>query len=272
MTTLLCLGFGYTAQHLLPRLDGFEVLATYRDPHKADALRQSGVRPVQFSDDLSRVTHLLASAPPDAAGDPLLAHLPPMPNLVWAGYLSATSVYGDHQGGWVTEETPTTPSGPRGQQRVMAEQAWLSSGLPIHIFRLAGIYGPQRCVLDDLKAGTARRIDAPGQVFSRIHIDDITSTLLASMQKPNCGAIYNVADDEPAASADVLAYGAELLGLAAPPLVPLENAALSPMAQSFYTDNRRISNQRLKTELGVMLAYPTYREGLKALLLEPPRV
>lgn len=264
---MLFLGYGYTAQHLAPHLTGFQIRATARGADKRAALTAAGIRPVSLSaDDLSATTHLLVSAPPDAHGDPFVPHLPPLPHLRWAGYLSATSVYGDHQGGWVDETTPPSPSGPRGLQRLHAEQQWQALNLPLHIFRLSGIYGPARTVLDELRSGQARRVDKPGQFFSRIHVDDIVQTLLASIQKPNSGTIYTLSDDEPCSSAEVMAYGAQLLGLAPPPLVRFEDANLSPMAQSFYADNRRIRNDRIKSELGIRLKFPTYREGLRACL------
>ena len=186
--------------------------------------------------------------------------------LAWIGYLGTTAVYGDRQGGWVDEETPIEPTLARADRRARAEAAWLKSGLPVHIFRLAGIYGPGRNAFVNLKDGTARRIVKPGQVFSRIHVEDIATVLEASIARPRPGAIYNVCDDEPAPPQDVVAHAAELMGVAPPPEQPYETADLSPMARTFYKDNRRVRNERIKRELGVRLAYPTYREGLAALL------
>ena len=219
---------------------------------------------------LAGTTHLLVSIPPDQTADPVLrAHgrdLLRLPELRWVGYLSTTAVYGDTDGDWVGEADPARPTQARARRRVAAEGDWLASGLPVHVFRLAGIYGFGRNQLEQLRAGTARRIVKPGQVFGRVHVDDIAQTLLASMTRPNPGAIYNVVDDEPAPPQDVVAFAAELLGIDPPPEEPFEAADLSPMAASFYADNRRVANDRIKKELGVRLAFPSYREGLRALL------
>ena len=186
------------------------------------------------------------------------------------GYLSTTGVYGDHGGAWVDEATALTPNTERGQRRLAAEEQWLAlhrdHGLPVHVFRLAGIYGPGRNTLDNLRDGTAKRVVKPGQVFSRIHVDDIAGVLLASMARPNPGRAYNVADDEPCPPQDVVTFAAELLGLAPPHEIPFEDARLSPMARSFFADSKRVSNARIKSELGYSLRFPTYREGLKSLI------
>jgi nucleoside-diphosphate-sugar epimerase len=211
------------------------------------------------------------SIPPDEQGDPAndlhgvdLACSALLPSLRWLGYLSTTGVYGTRNGGWVDETSALRPTGERGERRVKAEAQW--GKLDAHVFRLAGIYGPGRSAFDALRAGTARRIDAGSQVFSRIHVDDIAAVLLASMAKPRPGAIYNVCDDEPAAQADVVAHAASLLGIEPPALVPLAEAGLSPMARSFYADDKRVLNALIKSELGVTLAYPNYRVGLSAIL------
>jgi nucleoside-diphosphate-sugar epimerase len=225
---------------------------------------------------LDRITHLLVSVPPDAAGDPVLAvhgeDIARIKGLRWLGYLSTTSVYGDHGGGWVDETAELAPSGDRGRRRVAAEAGWLElwhrRGVPVHIFRLAGIYGPGRSPFDALRAGTAKRIDKPGQVFSRIRVEDLAHVLAASISRPRPGAIYNVCDDDPAAPEAVVAHAAALLGMPAPPLVPFEAAELSPMARSFYDDNKRVSNRLIKSELGVTLRYPDYRAGLAAILAD----
>jgi nucleoside-diphosphate-sugar epimerase len=189
--------------------------------------------------------------------------------LAWIGYLSTVGVYGNAAGAIVDETAELHPNNERTRARVVAESGWLAlgetTGRPVQVFRLAGIYGPGRSALDKLRAGTARRIVKPGQVFNRIHVEDIASVLEASIARPRAGAIYNVADDEPAPPEDVIAYGAELLGIEPPPEIPFEDADLTPMARSFYGDSRRISNARIKSELGVTLAYPNYREGLRAL-------
>ena len=194
------------------------------------------------------------------------ADLLALESLRWVGWLGTTGVYGDRSGAWVDEETPLEPTLARTDRRAAAELAWLGSGLPVHIFRLAGIYGPGRNAFRNLREGTARRIVKPGQVFSRIHVADIATVLEASIAKPHPGRVYNVCDDEPAPPQDVVAFAAEIAGLPAPPEQPYDEAALSPMARTFYRDNRRVRNSRIKQELGVELAFPTYRHGLRALL------
>ena len=193
-------------------------------------------------------------------------------NLDWMGYLSTTGVYGDHKGGWVDEKTPLAPSTKRGKLRVEAEAAWqhlaAETGLPLHIFRLAGIYGPGRGPFTKVRNGTARRIIKEGQVFSRIHVDDIAQVLEASIQQPRPGAIYNLCDDDPAPPQDVIGYAAELLGLPVPEAVDFETADMSPMARSFYAESKQVRNDRIKADLGVKLLYPDYKSGLKALLAE----
>lgn len=279
--TLLSFGHGFSARALARLLipQGWTVYGTTRKPDKADALRAEGVTPVMWPDgDLSAAfdaaTHLLISAGPDAEGDPVLNRYRDQitamaPRLEWAGYLSTTGVYGDHQGDWVTEDTALTPSTRRGRMRVEAEADWQSiPGLPLHIFRLAGIYGPGRGPFEKVRQGTARRIVKPGQVFSRIHVDDIAQVLEASINRPNPGSAYNVCDNDPAPPQDVIGYAAELLGLPIPPEVPFDEAEMSPMARSFYAESKRVDNTRITQELGVRLTYPDYRSGLAALLAE----
>ena len=285
---LFVFGLGYTGLALVRRLkkQGWIVGGTVQSEERRAALAAEGIaayvfdgaRPFpEFDTALARVTHLLASIPPVGDADPVLAHhaaaLAAI-KLKWVGYLSTTGVYGDCDGGWVDERAGLHPTGSRGRARVAAETAWLDlvyAGVPVHVFRLAGIYGPGRSPLDAVRAGTARRIVKPGQVFSRIHVDDIATVLAASMAQPNPGAVYNVCDDEPAPPQDVIAYAAALLGVPAPPDVPFGEAVktMSEMARSFYDDNKRVSNRRIKDELGVDLAYPDYRAGLKALLAAP---
>ncbi len=275
MPVLLSLGHGYSAAALARRLlpEGWSVIGTTR--HRPDALRAEGVEPLIWPGDLApalaRATHVLASAAPDANGDPFLqAALPAIraARPEWVGYLSTTSVYGDHQGAWVDEETPLNPASARSVERVLAERQWLATGLPVHIFRLAGIYGPGRGPFEKVRDGSARRILKPGQVFGRIHVEDIATVLRASIQRPNPGRIYNVTDDEPAPAEDVLSHAAALLGLPEPPAIPFEEAQMTPMARSFYLESKRVRNSRIKAELGVSLAYPDYRSGLAALAAE----
>jgi nucleoside-diphosphate-sugar epimerase len=238
--------------------------------------RFDGDRPLDDPGVLAGATHLLTSAPPGDAGDPVLAHhaadIAALAALRWVGYLSATSVYGDTGGEAVDEAAPCLATAERGRRRIAAEAEWQAlrrdRGVPVHVFRLAGIYGPGRSALDRVRAGAARRIDAPGHLFSRIHVDDIVSTLRASMERPDPGAIYNVCDNEPASSADVVAFACELLGVKPLPTVALDRAALGPMARSFYADRRRVRNDRIRTGLGVTLKYPDYRAGLAGILAE----
>ena len=278
--TLISFGHGYVAQALGQALlaDGWQVFGTTRDASRADALANTGVTPLLWSDEgairaaMGQASHLLASAAPGPQGDPVLAAFGPAiaaaaPRLRWAGYLSTTGVYGDHQGAWVDEDTPLTPSTARGQARVLTEAEWQAlTALPLHIFRLAGIYGPGRGPFAKLRAGTAQRIVKPGQVFSRIHRDDIVRVLRASMAHPNPGRMYNLCDDDPAPPQDVIGHAAQLLGLPMPPEIAFDQADLGPMARSFYAESKRVSNARIKQELGVSLAYPTYRQGLASLL------
>lgn len=281
--TLLTIGQGYTASALTKRLtaEGWQLFGTTRSPEKFASIKAQGVTPLLFpggdlTGALAQVTHLLVSSSPTDNGDPFLAKYGSKlaqlaPNLEWVGYLSTTGVYGNHKGGWVTEDTPLTPSSRRGLMRVEAEEQWRGTGLPLHIFRLAGIYGPTRGPFEKLRNGTAQRIIKEGQVFSRTHVDDIAQTLLASINQPNPGTAYNVCDDMPAPPQDVLVYAAELLGIAPPPEVPIEDAKLSPMARSFYDDSKRVSNTRIKEDLGVTLLYPDYMSGLKAILAAETR-
>jgi nucleoside-diphosphate-sugar epimerase len=276
--TLLSLGHGYSAQALarllLPR--GWRVIGTTRDPARADALRAGGIEPLLWPAEtlapaLDAATHVLTSIAPDPDGDPVLArHATDLAAArpVWVGYLSTTGVYGDHAGGWVDEDTPPAPASARGNARVAAEAAWQETGLPVHVFRLAGIYGPGRSAFDRLRDGTARRIVKPGQVFSRIHVDDIAAALAASMDAPSPGAVWNLCDDDPAPPEDVIAHAAALLGVAPPPEEPFAEVtgSLSPMARSFYAESKRVRNDRIKRDLGLRLTHPSYREGLAAIL------
>jgi nucleoside-diphosphate-sugar epimerase len=273
--TLLSIGHGFSARALARLLiaEGWHVIGTTRSPEKAARLAAEGVEPVIWPGNplpLDRATHVLSSVSPDDGGDPVLAEageaLRATTHLEWVGHLSTTGVYGDREGDWVDEGSELLPSTRRGQARVDAEAAWQALGLPLHIFRLAGIYGPGRGPFEKVRNGTARRIIKDGQVFSRIHVDDIAQVLAASIHRPNPGAIYNLCDDDPAPPEDVIAYAAELLGLPVPEAIAFEEADLSPMARSFYAESKRVRNDRIKEELGVKLLYPTYRDGLSAVL------
>jgi nucleoside-diphosphate-sugar epimerase len=281
MKRLFCFGLGYTALVLAKRLAaaGWRIAGTTRSPAKAAELAGLGWDIHLFGRDhplddpagaLAGTTHVLHSIIPDLDGDPVagrhMGDLQALEGLQWLGWLGTTAVYGDRQGDWVDEDIVPTPTIDRARRRVLAEQTWLGSGLPAHLFRLAGIYGPGRNQLRDVLDGQARRIVKPGQVFSRIHVEDIATVLAASMARPRPGAVYNVCDDEPAPPQDVVAFAADLLGVAPPPELDYATARISPMARSFYADNRRVRNDRIKDELGVRLAFPTYREGLRALL------
>ena len=287
LSHLFCFGLGYTARRLAERCAaaGWTVAGTVRTAEDAAELSTAGFRMHLWdgasplpSDTFAAATHMLVSIPPDGDGDPVLRCNGPAlarhaARLRWLGYLSTTGVYGDRGGGWVDEDSELAPTTGRGRRRLAAEQAWLrlhaDAGLPLHVFRLAGIYGPGRNALADLQAGRARRIIKSGQVFSRTHVDDIVGALAASMAAPRPGRIYNVCDDEPAPPQDVVAYAAGLLGVPAPPEEPFAATNLSEMALSFYAESKRVSNARLKDELGYRLRYPTYRDGLTALLPRP---
>ena len=284
---LFCFGYGFSASALGALLGpaGWALAGTCRTPGGCRALADAGVDAVPFSREapledaqglLAGATHILLSIPPDGDGDPALdchgADIAALPGVEWIGYLSTTGVYGDTGGAWVDESAAPAPTGVRGRRRLAAEKGWLAFGKQhgpaVHVFRLAGIYGPGRNALATVRRGAAKRIDKPGHVFSRIHVADIAQVLAASIARPSAGAIYNVCDDEPAPAADVVAHACALLGVAAPPLTPLDEADLTPMARSFYADNRRVSNARIKSELGVTLRFPDYRAGLASLLAE----
>lgn len=276
---LFVFGLGYSAQTFIQTGRWSHVAGTVRTNEKAQRLRASGIAAHALSgndadciDNLRKADAILVSAPPSSEGDPILlrfADALASARASWIGYLSTTGVYGDHDGAWIDETTPATPQSDASRQRLGAERDWLALGertaMPVHVFRLTGIYGPGRNALVQLAKGTSRRVIKPGQVFNRIHVEDIASVLAASLKKPRAGAIYNVTDDEPAPPQDVVAYAAQLAGIEPPPEIALEDANLTPMALSFYAENKRVSNRLIKGELGVELKYPTYREGLQAL-------
>jgi len=275
---LFCFGLGYTGARLalaLRALD-WQVAGTSREDQALHGLAVHGIagQPLENTELPPGTSHVLCTIPPDAAGDPVILaqanKIAGAADIAWLGYLSTTGVYGDRNGAWVSESDAPAPGNARSRHRLAAEQAWLDlwrrRGVPVHIFRLAGIYGPGRNVLETVSAGKAKRIVKPGHLFSRIHVDDIVQILLASMAAPNPGAIYNVCDDEAAAPADVVTHACELLGVAPPPAQEYEPKNMSAMGRSFWAENRRVSNDRIKRELGIQLHYPDYRSGLKALL------
>ena len=279
MTSLLTLGHGYCAEYLAARLipQGWQVIGTARSSARAKELARAEVQPLLYPCDLApalaKATHILISAAPTATGDVFLAEAEGAIRAArpaWVGYLSTTAVYGDHQGAWVDEETPVKPQSGRAIARVLAEKQWLAlgqeTGLPVHIFRLAGIYGPGRGPFQKIRDGSARQIIKKNQVFSRTHVEDIAQVLAASMAAPDAGQIYNVCDDNPAPPEEVLCYAADLLGAPHPPRIDFETAVLPEMVRSFYAESKRIRNTKIKAKLGVQLLYPTYQAGLAALL------
>ncbi len=284
---LFCFGYGYTCDYLGHELfssgQDWKIFGTTRDSEKQQNLCARQIEahifdyehpladPLYFMDG---TTHVLISTPPNDDGDPtFLMHAQDIlriPTVEWVGYLSTTGVYGDRNGEWVDETSEVRPTAQRGSRRAKAEEQWTSllksHGLPVHIFRLAGIYGPGRSALDSVRAGAARRINKPGHAFGRVHVEDIVQVLLASIANPKPGEIYNVTDGNPAPSHEVIAYACELLGRPAPPLVNFDEADLAPMVRSFYMDNRRVSNRKILEELGVQLKYENYEAGLRGCL------
>ncbi len=280
---LFVFGLGYVGAAFANalRARGWEIAASARSPEQADALAANGVIAVDPADRdamaraLTGVKAILVTAPPGPDGCPALESIVPalaqaqaFPD--WIGYLSTTGVYGDFDGRWVFETSPLKAQSVEGARRVGAERDWQEvgrgMGLTVTVFRLPGIYGPGRSALDRLRAGEGRRIVKPGQVFSRIHVDDIVSGLLASLDKPRAGGVYNLVDDEPAPPQDVMEQAARLLGVPVPPDLPFNELGLSPATRRFYAENKRVSNARAKAELGWRPTYPTYREGLAAIL------
>ena len=284
---LFCFGYGYTCDylgHTLQSLEGWKISGTTRDLEKRRVLKEErGIQSYLFDSQcplgdplyvLDGMTHLLISTPPDDAGDPVYhmhaADILQIPTLEWVGYLSTTGVYGDRQGEWVDELGEVRPDSQRGTRRAIAEEQWYSlfqtQGLPVHIFRLSGIYGPGRSALDSVRAGVARRIKKEGHAFNRIHVEDIVQVLMLSMFGPSPGSIYNLSDDNPAPSYEVIAYACDILGIDVPPLITYDEADMAPIARSFYKDNKRIINKKIKEELGAVLKYPDYKQGLLACL------
>ena len=293
MPHLVCLGLGYSALAVARRLmtSGWRITGTARTGEGAAGIAAAGYGAIVFdggapsaevAEALATSTHLLISVPPTAASprvgseDAVLAHhaadIAAAPQLKAIVYFSTIGVYGDTGGAWVDEASPANPGSVRSHARLEAENAWLAmgeaTGKRTSILRLAGIYGPGRSAIDNLKAGTARRIIKPGQVFNRIHVEDVAAAAIAALERPMAHGITNVTDDEPAPPQDVIAHAAGLMGLPLPPGISFAAAALSPMAASFYAETKRVRNDRLKRELGVVLTYPTFREGLAQILTE----
>ncbi|MDA9447998.1 MULTISPECIES: SDR family oxidoreductase [Bradyrhizobium] len=273
---LFILGLGYSARHFVRKHGGSfsHIAGTVRDPGKRDDL--AGIEVHAFSgepparetvEQVREADVLLISIPPGSSGDPAIAAFG---DVLATGrrkivYLSTIGVYGDHGGGWVDESTPPQATLDRARMRVAAEQAWMDMARgDAAILRLAGIYGPGRNALATLRGGTARRVIKPGQVFNRIHVDDIANAIMAALPH-RTGGIWNVCDDEPAPPQDVIAYAAKLMGVVPPPEEAFATAEMSAMARSFYASSARVSNAKLKRELGVTLVHPTYRRGLDAL-------
>lgn len=282
---LFIFGLGFTASALTKQLRGpdWSIAATTRSPEKLARISAAGVEPVLWdggkfrADALEERTHILVSTPPNESGCPALQATGEMiaqraKNIAWLAYLSTNGVYGDHGGAWVDETSEVHATSPRSLRRLEAEAGWTKLAarheLPLIIFRLPGIYGPGRSAIETVRAGEARRVFKDGQVFSRMHVDDIAAALAASMKAPGKHPLYNLADDEPAPPQDVVEYACKLLGAPVPPLVSIEDADMSAMAKSFYADNKRVSNERMKSAFSFSLKYPTYREGLDAILRE----
>lgn len=281
---LVIFGLGYSAGFFARAAlaQGWEVTGTVRSAEKAGRLSREGIHTLVFDGfavssalaaAVAQADAVLVSTQPDENGDPVLAaladKLATAPELKWIGYLSTIGVYGDHGGAWIDESAECRPTSARSKLRLATDEAWLAfgerSGKPVQIFRLAGIYGPGRNAIAKLRAGTANRLVKPGQVFNRIHVDDIAGVLLASIEKPRAGAVYNVTDDEPAPPQDVVSFAAEAAGLTPPPETPFDANRLAPMAASFYSESKRVSNALVKREFGYSLRHPEYRSALRAL-------
>lgn len=281
---LLCFGLGYSASVLARRLaaSGWSISGTSRTTDGASHITATGWRGDVFDgaapspavlDALSTATHVLSSVPPDNGGDPVLrwhrSAIVAAPRLSWIGYFSTVGVYGDREGNTVDEATPPIPVTDRAKRRLQAETEWRdlgrTAGKRVFVFRLPGIYGPGRSAIDALRAGCARRIIKPGQIFNRIHVDDIAKVVETVIEKLPQQSLFNVTDDEPSPPEDVIAFGAELLGIPVPPAIPFDEAELSIMARSFYGESKRVSNARIRHDLSIQLTYPTYREGLAAI-------
>lgn len=278
---LYTFGYGYSASYLAQLLqpEGWRIGGTCRTAEKQTKLTAQGIDTEIFNNEMKAltvpdsITHVLHSIPPGEHGDNVLPLFSDaarrFPRLQWFGYLSTTGVYGDHQGEWVTEQSDLRPVNARSRRRVDAERAWMRlykiEKLPVHVFRLSGIYGPRRNAVNDVLSGKARRIIKPNQVFSRIHVEDIARMLYASINTPEPGNIYNGADDLPAASDEIITFAAKLTESALPPAIHYTDPQLSPMTRSFYESCRRVDNTKTKSIPKMRFLYPTYKDGLTAL-------
>ncbi len=280
-------GLGFSSQRaaqIMHQSGAFtDTLGTVRTPEKAAAITNAAYSALVFDGKApgpdvgqalkSGVTHIVLSIAPDENGDPVLRHhradLDAAADLQWLCYYSTVGVYGDFGGDWIDETVPLVPRNMRSDYRVIAEQQWrdyaAERGVPLTILRLAGIYGPGRSTFDKLREGTARRVIKPGQVFNRIHVEDIARVTMLAAEKRLDGT-FNMADDEPAPPQDVIEYAAKMIGIPVPPDLPFETAEMTPMQKSFYRDNKRVSNKAIKTALGIDMLYPTYRAGLAQIL------
>ncbi|MCO5161260.1 MAG: SDR family oxidoreductase [Mesorhizobium sp.] len=280
---ILLFGAGYSAR-TFARLAAGEaegIVGTTRDERKFGLLRAAGIEPLAFdgttvspqiAGELARATHIVVSAAPTDAGDPVIAAARDLlvdatPTLRWIGYLSTVGVYGNHDGAWIDETSECRPRPGRSDHRLEAEKDWsdlaAKRGVPLAILRLSGIYGPGRNAFVNLEKGTARRIVKPGQIFNRIHVDDIAGSLF-HLARRETGGVFNITDDEPAPPQDVVGFAADLMGVAPPPEIDFDTAELTPMARSFYGENKRVSNAKLKAT-GYRFVHPNYRAALTAM-------
>ena len=281
MKTLLSFGHGYSARALsrcLADEGGWKIIGTTRDESGEKAIVLSGAEPriwpgTDLSADIESATHVLVSIAPAIDGDPVVQacsdQLAASEGLEWIGYLSATSVYGDRNGEWVDESSELSPTTQRGRLRVEAERSWRRladrHGLPLHLFRLAGIYGPERGPLHQFLAGKKNRVVKSDQYFNRIHVEDIAHILRASMRSPRPGEVYNVCDDCPARSEDVMNFIAGLTGRPPVEALAADMAGLSDMAKSFHAESKRVQNSKVKSQLGISLLHPEFRSGITSL-------
>lgn len=274
--TLLIFGYGYTGSYVanLISQNGWQVIGTStRSPLRTESTNIIPYDKGAITNVIKRASHILISIPPDENGDVVLGNfadlLSSAKGLRWIGYLSSTAVYGDHNGDLVNEESALRPSSERARQRIRAEEKWLEFGeqhkISVNIFRLAGIYGPKRNALEQVRNGKARSIFKEGQVFSRIHVEDIARVIVAAIKLGSLREIYNLADDKPCPTSEVNNFAAELLGAIPLPIIHIKDAELSEMAREFYNDNKRVSNSKIKDKLHIKLKYPTFCEGLKAI-------